>query len=235
MQCSVLQCIDIELLEREFISSNDAEARLTEEIDSRYPFEKKTLFDSLLANFILFHPEHTQIVSTQECICDRPLFDQDYVLVPLIKKIAAKQLVYSKKNPPFYAFLSLFTPSQTATSKLGHFPCQQILGCLTTHNFSYDSFPLSSWITDLIIEASATLRDAYLTGLVDKHQKQQAQDRTGSNFVKQLVSLVDEERVRYKNFVICNSVVPIVVKGMPKQLHLFSDIQKRRREKIEEN
>ena len=155
-------------------------------------------------------------------------------------KISTRQLIYSKKNPPFYAFLTLFTPpqAQARTSRIGNFPCQQILWNLTRLNQTYDNSPLSSWIADLLIEASPSLRDTYLSDLVNMHTKQHQPPSTSphlsfihpldfasenANYIKQIVSLVEEER-RNKSFMVCNSVVPIIIRGLPSKLTLFGDI-----------
>lgn len=145
-----------------------------------------------------------------------------------MKKIASRQLIYSKKNPPFHAFLTLFTPanSKSSTSKLGYFPCQQIVGTLTQQNSNYENFPLSSWLADLVMEASPALREKYLADLVDSYAKSLAQPTQNSktNFVRQITSLVEEERKGYRTFIICNAVMPLIVKGVPNHLHNFSGI-----------
>lgn len=61
------------------------------------------------------------------------------------------------------------------------------------------------------------------------HLKQQQKlqhepSRDQLNYLKQIISIVEEER-KNKSYLVCNSVVPIIIRGLPRQLSTFSDIQ----------
>ena len=73
--------------------------QLTNTILQYYPSEVKTVLDEVLATFILYHPEHVELV-----------------LSPLISLIYKNRLAYNKRSAPFYSFLQLFTEFSTFSS-----------------------------------------------------------------------------------------------------------------------
>ena len=66
--------------------------QLEKTIKSHYPSEIKTVLDEVLATFILFHPEHVELV-----------------LSPLTSLIFKNQILYSKRTAPFYSIIQLFS------------------------------------------------------------------------------------------------------------------------------
>ncbi|KAH6768310.1 gigantea protein [Perilla frutescens var. frutescens] len=145
-------------------------------IRSRYPSEENTLFDDVLASFVLHHPEHGRAV-----------------ILPIISCIIDGFLEYDRSNPPFASFISLVCPKNKVYSDQLALACAEILRILTHYNRpiynreqqvkeadtsaskSMDAVsssylpqlgkkllrPLSPWITDILLEAPLCIRSDY--------------------------------------------------------------------------
>ncbi|XP_057776065.1 protein GIGANTEA-like isoform X2 [Salvia miltiorrhiza] len=198
---------------------------LEELIRGRYPSNENTLFDDVLATFVLHHPEHGRAV-----------------IFPIVSCIIDGQLEYDRRNPPFSSFISLVCPE----SKLV-IACGEILRILTHYNrpiyrrSSVSSSclrPLSPWITDTLLQAPLAIRSDFFrwcggvggtyaaTELIKPPSTGKHPVLVTSmpmwavvNGAAVVLSVCDEEVARYASATLTEAAVQAVLLPPPKEEH----------------
>lgn len=79
---------------QELFPSSTFRQSVTSLVSSHYPCDHRSALDQVIALFLLYHPEHCEVV-----------------LTPLVEAVSHRRLAYSKKSAPFYALVNLFAHS----------------------------------------------------------------------------------------------------------------------------